>query len=136
MASVGPTASQGLDNESDRKTLDYERQISRPSIFNAILQTMMLQVFPQSAAENQLEEDAEKSLGVKFWKGDSELAAVNFYIRTRGGASVEFLVTPQLYEAGMRRSWSQGNHNAIQKNEEVDFLKSLEYQILSDKHSR
>lgn len=88
-------------------------------LFCQVMKPQSLAQYVASSVDAEHEFEGERGgLTIKFWKKNRELAAVNFYIRKRGLASVEFLVNPQLYATGMQRSWSEGkkaSHSPVHK---------------------
>lgn len=50
----------------------------------------------------------DESVSVRFWRKDRDLASVTFYVRKIGAASIDYLILPSVYAAGVNRPWNRG----------------------------
>ena len=53
---------------------------------------------------------------VRFWTRERDLAAVVFYVRKTGPASIEYIVLPQLYASATDRTWQAGTCRPVATN--------------------
>ena len=92
------------------------------------------QTLAQPLAGMQADEEArlEGEEVVRFWTRERDLAAVVFYVRKTGPASIEYLVLPQLYASGTDRTWEAGTCRPDATNAILFILACMQLQLHSE----